>query len=66
MKPTRKRYEKLINDLGQELPKEAFYINGVFMKRYYPNKRGKMLRKHDPIQFDIDYNQFCRDNTKQY
>lgn len=76
-KTTKKAYEEHLNNLYSEMSYEDAYnqfeylfnkkrklalsINR-FQRYYYADMMGYMLRKYDPIAFNVGYNEFSRTN----
>ena len=54
MKPTRKNYEKYLNEVGMNLEREAFIIGGKFRRCNY----GTAIRKYDVVMFNVGFNEF--------
>lgn len=48
---TRKEYQEFLNELGYCLSEDNFIIGGKYRKGKY----GDMLRKYDPIAFEVGY-----------
>ena len=59
---TIKEYVLYLNEIGTCLPYEAFIIGGKFHNRSYPNNYANALKRHDPILFNIGYNEWKREN----
>ena len=57
MKKTKKEYEKYLNEIGLSLDEDHFIIGGK--KRN--GKYGTMLRKHDPIAFEVGFRDWERE-----
>ena len=57
MKKTKKNYEEYLNEIGDVLPEESFIMAGKFRRGKY----GSMLRKHDPIAFQVGFNEWRKD-----
>lgn len=57
MKKTKKEYENYLNEIGLSLDEDYFIIGG---KKRKSGKYGTMLRKHDPIAFEVGYNDWER------
>lgn len=58
MKKTRKNYEQYLNSIGNSLDDDApEFIMGGKRRR---GKLGTMMRKYDPIQFEVGYNEWKR------
>lgn len=51
---TRKQYENFLNELGFEDDDDKMTIGGKLRKGMY----GTMLRKHDPIAFEVGFREF--------
>lgn len=56
-KKTKKDYEKYLNEIGCTLPYGNFVIAGKQRYGYY----GYLLRKYDPIAFEVGYNEWRRE-----
>lgn len=59
---TIKGYVSYLNEIGTCLPYEAFIIGGKLRNRSYPNNYGNALKRHDPISFNLGYNEWKREN----
>jgi hypothetical protein len=59
---SRKQYEEYLNELSPSYSTDELWIIGDKDRRqyYYPNKWGKAIRKHDPIGFNVGYNEWLR------
>lgn len=56
---TKDAYEKYLNEIGKSLDTDEFIIGGIMRN---PEKGyGNMLRKHDPISFNVGYNEWLRE-----
>ena len=53
-KHTKRRYEQYLNDLNPDYESDLWIIAGK--RRYLRFKYGQQLRKHDPIAFEVGYN----------
>lgn len=53
---TRKKYQDFLNNIGLCLPARFFIIGGKYRKDKYVD----MLRKYDPIAFEVGYNDKAR------
>lgn len=51
---TKKEYENYLNSIGTSLSEEEFIIGGKFRRGKY----GTMLRKYDPIAFEVGFNEW--------
>ena len=51
---TKKEYEIYLNSIGASLSQEEFIIGGKFRRGKY----GTMLRKYDPIAFEVGFNEW--------
>ena len=51
---TKKEYEIYLNSIGASLSPEEFIIGGKFRRGKY----GTMLRKYDPIAFEVGFNEW--------
>lgn len=56
---TRKTFESYLNEIGLSLSSEEWIIGGKdrSRSRYY----GRMLRKHDPIAFEVGYKEWLHE-----
>ncbi len=63
---TRKQYESYLNKLGASLDEEEFIIGGRM--RANKSKYGYYMRLHDPIGFEVGFNEWCKEQwaTKEY
>jgi hypothetical protein len=59
--PTKKQYEEYLNEIGEVLPDEHFIIGGK-MRR---GKWGSMIRKYDPIAFQVGYNEYTLNDIQR-
>ena len=57
MKYTKKQYEEYLNELGESLSEEEFIMGGKMRLGKY----GTMQRKHNPIGFEVGYNDWKRE-----
>jgi hypothetical protein len=55
-RPTKNDYERHLNIIGKSLSDEEFIINGK--QRPDRNKYGYYIRNHDPIAFQVGYNEY--------
>lgn len=55
MKKTKKQFEEYLNQI---MPEEEFWMGG----KCRLGKYGTSMRKHDPIQFEWAYSEWCRYN----
>ena len=53
-KGTKKQYEEYLNEIGEVLSEEEFIIGGKMRNGKY----GTMLKKYDPIAFNVGYNEW--------
>lgn len=53
-KGTKKQYEEYLNEIGEGLSEEEFIIGGKMRNGKY----GTMLKKYDPIAFNVGYNEW--------
>jgi len=58
IKITRKQYEEFLNEIGKLLPEEEFIIGGKQRRPWRPY--GKLIRKYDPIGFEVGFNDWAR------
>lgn len=56
MKKTKKAYEDYLNEVGERLGAEAFILAGKMRSGKY----GMLVRKYDPIGFEVGYNEWKR------
>lgn len=54
IKKSKKEYQEFLNEVGENLPEEEFIIGGKLRRGKY----GDMVRKHDPIGFQVGYNEW--------
>ena len=57
MKMTKAQYMEYLNELGECLTDDYFWMQG----KYRHGKYGAMLRKYDPISFEVGLNDWRRD-----
>lgn len=55
---SKKAYEEYLNELGKSLDSEQFIIGGK--QRGYWRPYGALIRKYDPIGFQVGYNDWKR------
>ena len=53
-KLTRKAYEEYLNETGESLSEDEFIIAG----KQRTGKYGGLIRKHDPIAFEVGYREW--------
>jgi hypothetical protein len=58
LKKTRKEYEEYLNEVG--IPEHEQTENEGRVPIPYEYKYGTWLRKHDPIAFNVGYNEWVR------
>lgn len=58
-KYTRKAYEKYLNELSDSICEEVFIMGGKMRHEKY----GTALRKHDPIAFEVGFQEWKRELT---
>jgi hypothetical protein len=58
-KISKKAYEEHLNEVGKSLGDDEFIIGGVMRRNR--NKYGELIRKHDPIGFNVGYNDWKRE-----
>ena len=63
-KPSRKMYVEHLNRIGASLSDKEFIIRNKMRKNR--NKFGKYLRKYAPITFEVGYQDYVRENSKQW
>lgn len=56
-KLTRKEYEEYLNNLNSEIQFKDFILGGKLRNGLY----GKLLRKYDPIAFEVGFNDWKRE-----
>lgn len=63
MKKTKEAYIEYLNQIQPEQGDEQWIIGGTIrMYHMWSNQYGKALRKHDPIGFEVGYNEWCREH----
>jgi hypothetical protein len=55
---TKKQYEELLNKIGYSLSSNFFFIGGK--QRTNWGSYGTLLRRYDPIAFEVGYNDWCK------
>jgi len=59
LKYTKKEYEKFLNELSPPQGSDEWIIGGVIrMSAMWLQEYGKAVRKHDPIAFNVGYNEW--------
>ncbi len=58
VRKTKKRYEALLNGLGECANEEDFIMGGKMRRGKY----GTMQRKYDPIAFEVGYKEYVRNS----
>lgn len=58
MKKTKKDYQEYLNSVDELITEEDRIIGGKFRRGLY----GDELRKHDPIAFEVGYNEWKQNN----
>jgi hypothetical protein len=51
---TKKAYQEHLNEIGENLTLDKYIIGGKMRSGRY----GNMLRKHDPIAFEVGYREW--------
>lgn len=60
MKPTRANYEEYLNEvMKHESPANLSVKEGTYIAN-----PGTWMRRNDPIQFEVGYNEYCQEATK--
>ena len=63
-KITRKQYEFYLDNNAPPQGDERWIIGGVIrMAAMWQNKYGATIRKHDPIAFEVGYQEWLRKNS---
>ena len=58
--PTKDDYEQYLNRMEHD--RESYIMDGKLQTKYFMNgKYGTCQRKHDPIAFNVGYNDYCRE-----
>lgn len=67
MNKTKKDYEEMLNSISYDLPDESYIVAGVY-RRYWKGikKYGTMLRKYDPIAFEVGYRDWFNEQLDFY
>lgn len=59
MKRTKKQYEEWLNSISPSGDSDEWIIGGKWRVIYsWQNKYGTAIRRHDPIAFEVGYNEF--------
>ena len=59
MKKTKKNYEEYLNQNSPSQGSDEWIIGGkIRMNEMWSNKYGTAIRKHDPIAFEVGYNEW--------
>lgn len=59
MKKTKGEYEEHLNKMSPEQGSDEWIIGGVIRMAFmWQNKYGTAIRKHDPIGFEVGYNEW--------
>jgi hypothetical protein len=58
MKTTRKAYEKYLNSLALDNADGKYIIGGRLRIEAFSLNYGTAIRKHDPIAFEVGYNEW--------
>ena len=61
---SQKQYAEHLNELSPSYSDDESWIIGGKDRRpiYYPNRWGDAIRKHDPIGFNVGYNEYLREH----
>jgi hypothetical protein len=60
-KTTRKAFVEYLNEIGKSLDRDKYIIGGKLRPWYKPY--GYLLRKFDPIAFNVAYNDWKREQN---
>ena len=59
MKKTKKAYEKYLDEMSPPQGDDRWIIGGVIrMASMWSNRYGNAIRLHDPISFEVGYNEW--------
>lgn len=63
MKKTKKAYKEHLNEVMQfSIGSDNWILGGKYRKHYaYAGKYGSAMRKYDPVQFEVGYNDWVRE-----
>lgn len=64
MKQTKKEYEQYLNECSPAQGSDEWIIGGVIrMALMWRSKYGTAIRKHDPIAFEVGFNEWKKSNN---
>ncbi len=65
--PTKKDYEKHLNECSPAQGSEEWIIGGTIRMAYmWKQQYGAAIRKHDPIAFEVGYREFVANKKSQW